>query len=192
MKKTIPVLLIFLLFFSGLSGQNNYDNIVYKINGDLNGDQKADRVIVKEDTSSRYHPYLLEIFFQDQKGNYKKVLTSTKAVMPRHPEGDARTVTILENLEIRNGILIFSNQLIRGNLTHKFRFQKGHFKLIGYQSVQALAGYIAYIDYNLSTGNKVTIKKAYETDKVIGEEKTTEKQSALPTLQDFSPPEVTY
>ena len=191
-QKTVIAILICLLSYSPLQGQHHYEQVVYRITGDLNRDRIPDLVIVKEDTADRHHPYLLEILFQDAEGHYKKVLSSTKAVLPKFPDGDQRTVAILEHLQIRNGVLIFTNQMIRGNLTHKFRFQDGNFELIGYSSNEAGAGYIGYVDYNLVTGDKIIRKTAYETDKRIGEKRSREKIVPLPKLQDFSPLDYTY
>jgi len=171
---------------------SNYDSIVYKIYGDLNKDNLPDMVVVRENTKDKRRPNLLEIYFQTKNGIYKNVLTSTKAVMERFPYGDARTETVLEELTIKNGVLIFRNQLIRGSLTHKFRYQNGEFELIGFSSYSAGAGYLDYTDYNLSTGEKIERQTEYETDKVLKLSKTKNKMSVLPKLKDFSPFEFSY
>ena len=192
--KTLLLLAIFLGIHSIFSQEkkSNYGLVVYKIYGDLNKDNLPDMVIVKEDMSDKRRPSLLEIFFQTKNGAYKKVLSSTKAVMERFPYGDGRTETILEELQIKNGVLIFTNQLIKGNLTHKFRFQNGEFELIGFTSYTAGAGYLNHTDYNLSTGEKIEKHTDYETDKVLKLIKTKDKLSVLPKLKDFSPFEFIY
>lgn len=194
--KTKPLLhLAFFLCINIIFSQekkSNYDLVVYKIYGDLNKDNLPDMVIVKEDTSDKRRPNLLEIFFQTKNGAYQKVLSSTKAVMERFPYGDSRTETFLEELKIKNGVLIFRNQLIKGSLTHKFRYQNGKFELIGFSSYTGGAGYLNHIDYNLSTGEKIEKHTDYETDKVLKLIKTKDKLPALPKLKDFSPFEFTY
>lgn len=172
--------------------KNKYDHIVYNIEGDLNNDGLSDLVIVREDTVNKFNPYLLEIKFGTSNGAYKTALTSEQAVMNKYPDGNESNSIILEKLEIKKGILIFTNQLIRGNLVHKFRYQNGNFELIGYTFNNASPGYVELLDYNLSTGKKVLIKREYETDKIIEKTETIEKLSPLPKLQKFAPLDYVY
>lgn len=172
--------------------KNNYDHVVFKIQGDLNKDGVLDLVIVMEDTVNKNNPYLLEIKFGTPNGGYKTVLSSEEAVTNKYPEGNESNIILLENLEIKQGILIFTNQLIRGSYVHKFRYQNGNFELIGFTYNNASPGYIEYLDYNLSTGKKVMINREYETDKIIEKMITTEKISPLPTLRNFAPFDYVY
>jgi hypothetical protein len=193
-KIIISFLLIFLLNTT-LHSQvktDYYKTIVYKIYGDLNKDNLDDMVVVKENNTDKHNPYLLEIFFQNKSGSFQNVFSSTKAVMEKFPYGDERTEVILEGLQIKNGVLIFRNQLLKGNFTHKFRYQNGEFELIGYTFNNASAGYMEHMDYNLSTGDKTEKHTAYETDKILKLAKTKNKLSVLPNLKDFSPLEFTY
>lgn len=171
---------------------NNYNTIVYKVSGDLNKDNLPDLVVVKEDNADKSNPFLLEIFFQNKNGKYENVLTSTKAVMEKYPYADERTELILEELHINKGILIFRNQIIKGSMIHKFRFQNGEFELIGYTYTNASAGYIEHTDYNISTGEKIEKQIDYQTDKVLKYTKTKKKMASLPNLKNFSPFDFTY
>lgn len=193
LKITAILLLIFVSQKSfGQASDEQYRNIVYDIKGDLNKDGLADKVVVRENDNDSKHPYLLEIFFKNVDGSYKKVLRSIKAVTPKFPAGGEISDVNLENLEIKNGLLIFTNQLIRGNYIHKFRFQNGNFELIGFTENNASAGYIEYVDYNLSTGVKINKHIDYQTDKVLMYKKTIEKMKSLPKLQDFEALEYVY
>ncbi|WP_374329494.1 hypothetical protein [Soonwooa sp.] len=193
LKITAAFLLIFVSQKSfGQASDEQYRNIVYDIKGDLNKDGLADKVVVRENDNDSKHPYLLEIFFKNVVGSYKKVLRSTKAVTPKFPGGGEISDVNLENLEIKSGLLIFTNQLIRGNYVHKFRFQNGNFELIGFTENNASAGYIEYVDYNLSTGIKINEHIDYQTDKVLMHKKSIEKLKPLPKLQDFELLEFVY
>lgn len=193
LKITAILLLIFVSQKSfGQASDEQYRNIVYDIKGDLNKDGLADKVVVRENDNDSKHPYLLEIFFKNVDGSYKKVLRSIKAVTPKFPAGGEISDVNLENLEIKNGLLIFTNQLIRGNYVHKFRFQNGNFELIGFTENNASAGYIEYVDYNLSTGVKINKHIDYQTDKVLMYKKTIDKMKSLPKLQDFEALEYVY
>lgn len=187
--------IFFIFTFSTIYCQDipkQYNSYVFQLEGDLNGDLLKDSVVVKENLQDKFNPYILQIKFQQKDGSFKNALTSTKAVMEKFPYGDARTETILEELKIEKGILIFRNQQIRGSMTHKFRFQNGNFELIGFSSSNASPGYIEYVDYNLSTGTKIVRHNAYETDKVLLNKKMKEKPLKLPKLQDFEPFEFVY
>lgn len=189
-------LIVFLLFASqkinAQDSDKEYRHIVYDVKGDLNKDGLADKVVVRENGQDSKNPYLLEIFFKNTDGSYRKVIKSTKAVTPKFPNGGEINDVSLENLEIKNGLLIFTNQLIRGNYVHKFRFQNGNFELIGFTENNASAGYIEYVDYNLSTGVKINKHIDYQTDKILMYKKTIEKLNTLPKLQDFEPLEFVY
>ena len=192
-KLLLTFTLVFTINFAfSQEKKSDYNTIVYKISGDLNKDNIPDLVVVKEDNTSKHNPYLLEIFFQNKNGKYETVLTSRKAVMEKYPYGDQRTELILENLQIKNGILIFRNDMIRGSMIHKFRFQNGEFELIGYTYTNASAGYIEHTDYNLSTGEKVDKHTDYQTDKILKFTKTKQKMQKLPKLKDFTPFDFTY
>lgn len=180
---------IFLLIITGelfsQESKNNYSKTIYSIEGDLNRDGIADLVTVKQDSSSKYKPHLLEIKFKKSDGNYETIFTSEKTLWEIHPEGDANTVAILEDLQIKKGVLIFTNQYIRGNTKHKFRYQNGNFELIGYTSHEGGPG-LVYIDYNLITGSKITHNNPYDNPKA-GKKTTIEKISPLPKLHDLEP-----
>lgn len=195
MKNSLLYFVLTLLIFVNYKAQNSkglFDKIIFEVKGDLNKDNLIDVVIVKENSKSKYNPYQLEIKFKNANGEFISVFLSDKAVPNKFSYCDERTDIILENLEIKNGILIFSNQLIRGRLTHKFRFQNGNFELIGYTFNNASAGFIEYVDYNLSTGKKISRKTAYETDKILSLIETSEKINSLPKLQDFTPFDFMY
>ncbi len=190
MSLKLKIYLSILLFIStgvvfGQDSINNYSKIIYSIEGDLNRDGIADLVTVKQDSSSKYKPHLLEIKFKKVDGKYETVFKSEKTLWEIHPEGNEITVAILEALEIKKGVLIFTNQYIRGNTKHKFRYQNGNFELIGYTSHEGGPG-LVYIDYNLITGTKITHHNPYDNPK-IGKKITTERISPLPKLQDLEP-----
>lgn len=158
MKNSLLYFVFTLFIFVNYKAQNSnsiFNQTVFEVKGDLNKDNLIDVVTVKENTKSKYNPYQLEIKFKNANGEFTPIFLSDKAVANKFPYGDQRTEVTLENLEIKNGILIFSNQLIRGRLIHKFRFQNGNFELIGYTFHNASPGFIEYVDYNLSTGKKL-------------------------------------
>lgn len=168
-------------------GQNDFTQAIFHVKGDLNKDGRNDLVIVKADTVDKHHPYLLEIFFANYDGKYTCVFRSQNAIMPRFPKGDQQSELLLEQLKITNGILIFTNQRIRGNMTHKFRYQNGNFELIGYTERNAGTARTDCKDINLSTGRKVVWQEPYDRDGKTSQMISFKKYKVLPKLQDFDP-----
>ncbi|MEP6931067.1 MAG: hypothetical protein ABI850_13675 [Flavobacterium sp.] len=184
--------LFFLLFSVTLIAQKHNFNIkITKVNGDLNKDGLADYVLVSQDTLSDTSPYNLEIYFGEANGKFKLALSTTKAIDPAHPNGKNGYYSgnAFSEITIKKGILIISNELIRGHYEHKFRFQNGNFELIGFSEVYSDGqGTMGTIDFNLSTGIRIKDTERYDED----DEKPTHSQKKirikpLPKLQDFAP-----
>ncbi|AZA95677.1 hypothetical protein EG353_08910 [Chryseobacterium shandongense] len=181
---------IFFLLTIGMSraqGLNDFKKTIYHVKGDLNRDGRSDLVIVKADTVDKHHPYLLEILFAKGAGGYSCVFRSQNTIMARFPIGDQQSELLLEQLKITNGILIFTNQRIRGNMTHKFRYQNGNFELIGYTERNAGVARIDCRDINLLTGRQVVWQELYEKDGKTSQIISFKKYKVLPKLQDFDP-----
>lgn len=194
MMKSIVILIgAFLLSLSPEKVfSQNYNKLVYHVKGDLNNDNLEDLVTVKEDTADIHHPFLFEIKFQTKDGKYVTVLKSETAVMDKYPEGTSSSLCILESLKVNKGMIIFRNQMDRGSMTHKFRFQHNSFELIGYTYHYAAPGAIELIDYNLSTGQKLEMKTEYETDQILEKKTSIVKMNPLPNLKNFHPLDFMY
>ncbi|RZL51245.1 MAG: hypothetical protein EOP00_00060 [Pedobacter sp.] len=186
------VILVFFLLIVVISNaqNNNYTKMVFNINGDLNKDGLEDLVTIKEDASNADKPLLLEIKFKQKDGKYLSVLKSETGLMSK--KSNKIDACILEELTIKKGILIFRNQLMKGSLLHKFRYQHKHFELIGYTCHNAGAGGVQFTDYNLATGEKVEKLIDYQTDKILKETTTSEKVNPLPNLKNFVPLDLMY
>lgn len=181
---------IFFLLNMGMSraqGLNDFKKTIYQVKSDLNRDGRTDLVIVKADTLDKHHPYLLEIFFAKGGGGYSCVFRSRNTIMARFPTGDQQGKLLLEQLKVTNGILIFTNQRIRGNMTHKFRYQNENFELIGYTERNAGVARIDCRAVNLLTGRQVAWQELYERDGKTSQMISYKKFKVLPKLQDFDP-----
>jgi len=158
--------------------------------GDLNKDNLADSVIVTVDTAADTESVTLKVFFATNNG-YTLAVTTDKAVTPLRINGkdgyadgnDFDTATIF------NGVLSISEQQLRGHTECKFRYQDGHFELIGYTSGGADAGTIYTTDYNLMTGQLKYEEVKQETDKTIKKRDVRVKLPQRPKLEDYQPGE---
>lgn len=162
---------------------------IQKVTGDLNKDQRADYVLVTQDTLQDTAPYRLQVFFAQADGSHKQVVSTDKAIRPEFPNGRAKHTwgDGFAQLSIHSGILWIEMGLIRGHYEHKFRFQNGHFELIGYTYVNSDGlGTIYSTDFNLSTGVHIHKKEPYG---LSGEKASTETKKMLlrplPALETF-------
>ena len=151
------ILTIFMLFqldsFSQTDTANyNFDHNLMEVSGDLNKDSLSDKVIVTQDTLNENAPYRLQIFFKEPNGDFKLIVTSTKIIEPKYPNGRDGWVTGngFSDVTIKNGILSVNFELLRGHYEHKFRFQNGNFELIGFSEVNSGGrGAMTTIDFNI-------------------------------------------
>jgi len=191
-------IILFPLFFSAIifAQKNNFNKTITKVKGDLNKDGLVDYVQVSQDTVSTTAPYKLEIYFAEINGNFKKIVSTTKAIDAQYPDGKNGYYNgnSFYKIDIVKGVLSIQNELIRGNFEHKFRYQNGNFELIGFSQVYSDGqGTMGKIDFNLSTGIRIKTTEPYGEDDFP---KTNSKKKIvikpLPKLQDFAPFENEY
>lgn len=167
-----------------------YLYIISEIIGDLNKDGIPDRVIVSQDTMKETAPYLLQIFFGDKEKGEQYILSSKTIILPQFSEGRDAYMhgNAFENIEIRKGILLINSGVLRGHYTHKFRYQRGNFELVGYTyGNSGGVGVAYYTDFNLSTGVRIEEEVNYKTEKTISYKKTKLLIRPLPKLQEVTP-----
>ncbi|MBZ5857734.1 hypothetical protein [Flavihumibacter profundi] len=170
----------------------NFNNKVIEVEGDLNKDNIADKIVVTQDTLSETAPYRLQIFFKDQNGQSKLITSSTKIIEPQYPNG--RDGYMMGNrfsdVTIEKGVLSVNFELLRGHYEHKFIFQNGNFELIGFSMIYSDGhGKMTTTDFNLSTGIRVEKTERYDTDKVLSNKRKKILIRPLPKLQDVVPME---
>ncbi len=131
------------------------ERVLVEIYGDLTKDKIDEKVIVTE---------------LDEVGDLGKIrllqASSKSAIFPSEGGGMMGDPFISESIKINNGILEISHDggsSWKWFVTHKFRFQKNKFELIGYKHIYGKpCEYFQEVDYNLSTG-KIVFKKEFET-----------------------------
>ena len=184
--KIIFTLLVSCLWYSAGVAQN-FDAPVSNATGDLNKDGIEDLVTVMQDTLHENAPYRIAVFFGIADGGHKLVVSSDQLIEPQYPDGrdGYRYGNGFEGIEIKKGILIVNNSLLRGYFEYKFRYQDGNFELIGYTSGSSDGvGRIYSEDFNLSTGDRYLKEENYETGKIVRNEKTKKLIRPLPKLQE--------
>jgi hypothetical protein len=193
MKHFILTLLLFAQYYSfaqTVGPKYNFSHKVMEVEGDLNKDSLTDKAVVTQDTLHEFAPYRLQVFFKQPNGQYKLVVTSNKIIEPQYPDGRDGYSTGNEfgEISINKGVLGIRFDLLRGSFEHKFRYQHGHFELIGYTSYSSDGqGVMESIDFNLSTGVRIEKLQRYDTDKLISSKTKKILIRPLPKLQDIVP-----
>jgi hypothetical protein len=195
MKQFILTLLLFAQYYSfaqTVGPKYNFSYKVMEVEGDLNKDSLPDKAVVTQDTLHEFAPYRLQVFFKQPNGQYKLVVTSTKIIEPQYPDGrdGYNTGNEFGEISINKGVLGIRFDLLRGNFEHKFRYQHGHFELIGYTSYSSDGqGVMESVDFNLSTGVRIEKLQRYDTDKLICSKTKKYLIRPFPKLQDIVPNE---
>jgi hypothetical protein len=201
MKNIYPYF-VFILFSvqMNLSAQNitNKDNYNYQVReekGDLNNDDKTDKITVKMDTINETRPLRLQIFLSQPNGKLTLAVSSTKIIEPQYPvenQGKFNGYQI-PDFFIEKGILTMWSEIKGGNITYDFKYHNGNFELINVNKLtnNATKGYtdentiFTETKFNLITGLRT------ETDEILSSEKTLNKRKKtvlirpLPKIQDF-------
>jgi hypothetical protein len=146
-------------------------------------------VIVTVDTAADTQPLTLKIFFGTANG-YTLAVQTDSALSPLRANGRNGYMdgNEFDTATIDAGVLTLSEFQLRCNTSAKYRYQNGHFEMIGYNSVQSDGHGTDYdIDYNLTTGHLIYTETNYETDAVIKKRDLKINQPKRPKLEEHVP-----
>ena len=155
--------LLFIIFgtfcFAQKEFQPKNSTIIETVDGDLDGDRIPEKVIVYDITSENTR----EIQILKKMNNKWKILEKSRSAILGNEDGGMMGDPFLF-CKIDKGILITSHyggSSWKWGFTGKYRFQNGHFELIGHSSEGGRPGdYWISTDFNLSTGKLVYKKRS--------------------------------
>lgn len=147
--------------------------ILQTVDGDLDGDQIPEKVIIYNTKEPGDLGDLREIqILKKVNGKWTILEKSTNAILDSESGGlmgDPYSGTTIEK-----GILMishFGGSSWKWQYTDKYRYQNGHFELIGHTSSSGRPGdYIQNVDFNLSTG-QINFKNEVDNTKEYGPSK---------------------
>lgn len=183
------------LFAQNIKNKGNYTYQVREEKGDLNNDDKMDKILVKMDTIDETRPLILQIFLSRPNGKLTLAVSSTKIIEPQYPvenQGKHNEYQI-PDFFIENGILTMWSEIKGGNITYDFKYQNGNFELIKVKKItnNATKGYtdentiFTETKFNLITGLRTETDEKLGSKKVLNKRKKIVLIRPLPKIQDF-------
>lgn len=175
MKATFCTLaLIFSTFcFAQKEFQPKGSTINETIDGDLDGDKIPEKVIVYNIPTNNDSGDIREIQILKKVNNKWTILEKSRNAILGSKDGGMMGNPYMSTT-IKNGILTiyhYGGSSWKWGVTDKYRFQNGHFELIGFSSESGKPEeYWTTIDFNLSTG-KLIFSKEVEDTKEYGKSK---------------------
>jgi hypothetical protein len=175
MKTTFCFLtLIFSTFcFAQKEFQPKGSTIIESVDGDLDGDKIPEKVIIYNTKDTTEYGNIREIqILKKINGKWIILEKSRNAILKSNDGGMMGDP--YQSTEIKNGILEITQaggSSWKWGYTDKYRFQNGHFELIGYSSSSGKPEeYWTDVDFNLSTG-QLTFEKEVENTAEYGKSK---------------------
>lgn len=147
--------------------------IIETVDGDLDGDRIPEKVIVYNTIDTTDFGNIREIQILKKVNQKWTILEKSRNAVLKSKDGGMMGDPY-QATEIKNGILMITQaggSSWKWGYTDKYRFQNGHFELIGYSSSSGKPEeYWTDIDFNLSTG-KLIFEKEVENSKEYGASK---------------------
>lgn len=141
--------------------------VIETVDGDLDGDHIPEKVIVYNTKDTTDFGNFREIQILKRVNQKWTILEKSRNAILKSKDG-GMMVDPYQSTEIKNGILMITQaggSSWKWGYTDKYRFQNGHFELIGYSSGSGKPEeYWIDIDFNLSTGKLIFDKEVENTE----------------------------
>lgn len=141
--------------------------VIETVDGDLDGDHIPEKVIVYNTKDTTDFGNFREIQILKRVNQKWTILEKSRNAILKSKDGGMMGDPY-QSTEIKNGILMITQaggSSWKWGYTDKYRFQNGHFELIGYSSGSGKPEeYWIDIDFNLSTGKLIFDKEVENTE----------------------------
>lgn len=172
MKTILCVLLIMFSVFSFAQREFQPEGsmVIETAEGDLDGDQVPEKVIIYHTKDTADYGNIREIQILKKINGKWTILEKSRNALLTSRDGGMMGDPYQETV-IRKGILMITQaggSSWKWGYTDKYRFQNGHFELVGYSSGSGKPEeYWTDVDFNLSTG-RLIFEKEVENTKEYG------------------------
>lgn len=160
-----------ILCFAQKEFQPDGATVIETVDGDLDGDLIPEKVIVYNTKDTTEYGNIREIQILKKVNQKWTILEKSRNAILKSNDGGMMGDPY-QTTEIKDGILMITQaggSSWKWGYTDKYRFQNGHFELIGYSSGSGKPEeYWTDIDFNLSTG-KLIFEKEVENRKEYGD-----------------------
>ncbi|MEA1848337.1 hypothetical protein U9K52_05350 [Chryseobacterium sp. MHB01] len=156
-----------ILCFAQKEFQPQGATVIETVNGDLDGDHIPEKVIVYNTKDTTDFGNFREIQILKRVNQKWTILEKSRNAILKSKDGGMMGDPY-QSTEIKNGILMITQaggSSWKWGYTDKYRFQNGHFELIGYSSDSGKPEeYWIDVDFNLSTGQLIFEKEVENTE----------------------------
>lgn len=156
-----------ILCFAQKEFQPQGATVIETVDGDLDGDHIPEKVIVYNTKDTTDFGNFREIQILKRVNQKWTILEKSRNAILKSKDGGMMGDPY-QSAEIKNGILMITQaggSSWKWGYTDKYRFQNGHFELIGYSSGSGKPEeYWIDIDFNLSTGKLIFDKEVENTE----------------------------
>ncbi|WP_263602539.1 hypothetical protein [Chryseobacterium sp. PET-29] len=156
-----------ILCFAQKEFQPQGATVIETVDGDLDGDHIPEKVIVYNTKDTTDFGNFREIQILKRVNQKWTILEKSRNAILKSKDG-GMMVDPYQSTEIKNGILMITQaggSSWKWGYTDKYRFQNGHFELIGYSSDSGKPEeYWIDVDFNLSTGQLIFEKEVENTE----------------------------
>ncbi|NML59341.1 hypothetical protein [Chryseobacterium cheonjiense] len=169
MKSILCFLTVILniLCFAQKEFQPNGATAIETVDGDLDGDHIPEKVIIYNTKDTTDFGNIREIQILKKVNQKWTILEKSRNAILKSKDGGMMGDPY-QSTEIKNGILMITQaggSSWKWGYTDKYRFQNGHFELIGYSSDSGKPEeYWIDVDFNLSTGQLIFEKEVENTE----------------------------
>ncbi|UPQ77161.1 hypothetical protein [Chryseobacterium nepalense] len=156
-----------ILCFAQKEFQPQGATVIETVDGDLDGDHIPEKVIVYNTKDTTDFGNFREIQILKRVNQKWTILEKSRNAILKSKDGGMMGDPY-QSTEIKNGILMITQaggSSWKWGYTDKYRFQNGHFELIGYSSDSGKPEeYWIDVDFNLSTGQLIFEKEVENTE----------------------------
>ncbi|OCA74499.1 hypothetical protein [Chryseobacterium arthrosphaerae] len=194
MKKSLPILLFFLSGTIGLYAQKTGDKDHYTFEvqneeGDLNKDQRKDKVVIEMDIKDETRPLRVQIFLSQPDQKLHLAVSSTQLIESEYPidKKGKHNGNPLPMLIIEDGNLKMLTDINGQKSCYEFRYHQNNFELIKISRVYWNGKNTTFeTEIDLLAQTQLHFEQELGSDEIFNKRTKKIRIASLPKIQDLS------